>query len=28
LKMAKGAFSSMPSGLSTITGKLLYRHIG
>ena len=28
LKMAKGAFSYIPSGLSTITGKLLYRHIG
>lgn len=28
LKMAKRAFSQMPSGLLTITGKLLYRHIG
>jgi hypothetical protein len=28
LKMAKRAFSHMPSGLLTITGKLLYRHIG
>jgi hypothetical protein len=28
LKMAKGAFSYVPSGLLTITGKLLYRHIG
>ena len=27
-KMAKRAFSHMPSGLLTITGKLLYRHIG
>ena len=28
LKMAKRAFSHMPSGLLTIAGKLLYRHIG
>ena len=28
LKVAKRAFSHMPSGLLTITGKLLYRHIG
>ena len=28
LKMAKGAFSFMPSRFLTITGKLLYRHIG
>ncbi len=28
LKMAKRAFSHMPSGLLTITGKLLYPHIG
>jgi hypothetical protein len=28
LKMAKGAFSHMPSGLLTMAGKLLYRHIG
>ena len=28
LKMAKGAFSCLPTRLSTITGRLLYRHIG
>jgi hypothetical protein len=28
LKLAKGVFSYMPSGLSTIVGKLLYRHLG
>ena len=28
LKMAKRAFSQMPNGLLTITGKLIYRHIG
>jgi hypothetical protein len=28
LKMAKRAFSHMPSGLLALTGKLLYRHIG
>jgi hypothetical protein len=28
LEMTKRAFSYMPSGLLTITGKLLYRHIG
>ena len=28
LKMAKSTFSHMPSGLLTIAGKLLYRHIG
>jgi hypothetical protein len=28
LKIAKGAVSYMPGGLSTITGKLLYRHLG
>ncbi len=28
LKLAKRAFSHMPNGLLTITGELLYRHIG
>jgi Acetyltransferase (GNAT) domain len=28
MKMAKRAFSHMPSGLLTISGRLLYRHIG
>ncbi len=28
LKMAKVLFSSMPTGLRTIAGKLIYRHIG
>ena len=28
MKMAKRAFSHMPGGLLTISGKLLYRHIG
>jgi len=28
MKMARRAFSYMPSGLLTISGKLLYRHIG
>jgi Acetyltransferase (GNAT) domain len=28
LKIAKRAFSHMPSGLLTVAGKLLYRHIG
>jgi hypothetical protein len=28
LELAKHVFSSMPDGLRTIAGKLIYRHIG